>query len=112
MKYSVRITDSAETDLNSAVDYIEFNLLNPQAADNLLDCVEGVFKKLSDAPQIHALVDDPVLNAWGIRFVTVNNYMAFYRIDERFKIVYIVRFLYGKRNWIDILKNMPSSMDE
>lgn len=104
MKYSVRITESAEKDLNSAIDYIEFNLLNPQAAENLLASVEDAFKKLSYAPRIHALVDDPVLNAWGIRFVTIDNYMAFYRIDEKTKIVFIVRFLYGKRNWMDILK--------
>lgn len=104
MRYSVRITESAEKDLNSAIDYIEFNLLNPQAADNLLDSVEEAFKRLSDMPQMHALADDPILNAWGIRFVTINNYMAFYRIDEKTKVVYIVRFLYGKRNWMDILK--------
>ena len=104
MKYSIRITESAEKDLNSAIDYIEFKLLNPQAADNLLDSVEEAFKRLSDMPQMHALADDPILNAWGIRFVTINNYMAFYRIDEGSKVVYIVRFLYGKRNWMDILK--------
>ena len=104
MKYSVRITESAEKDLNSAIDYIEFKLLNPQAADNLLDSVEEVFKRLSDMPQMYALADDPILNAWGIRFVTINNYMAFYRIDEGSGVVYIVRFLYGKRNWMDILK--------
>ena len=75
MRYSVRITESAEKDLNSAVDYIEFKLLNTQAADNLLDSVEEAFKRLSDMPQMYALADDPILNAWGIRFVTINNYI-------------------------------------
>lgn len=33
---------------------------------------------------------------WGIRFIMVNNYLAFYTIDEDKKVVIIVRFLYQK----------------
>ena len=61
-------------------------------------------------PQTHKLVDDPFLNALGIRFVLVNNYMAFFIIDETTKTVCIVRFLYGKRNWMQILKDEPISL--
>ena len=111
MNYSLHITRKAEADLNSAVDYIEFTLLNPQAADDLLDKVEAEISKLSYMPQTHRLVDDPVLNTWGIRFITVNNYMAFFTINEQTKTVYIVRFLYGKRNWIEILKSEPISLE-
>ena len=110
MRYQVRITKTAENDLNSAADYIEFNLLNPQAADNLLDKAEEVIGKLSASPKAHRLVDDPVLRDWGIRFVAVNNYLAFYKIDEESKIVYIIRFLYGRRNWADILKGGSASL--
>ena len=49
-------------------------------------------------------MDDPVLKAWGIRFTLVKNYIAFYVISENNHTVYIVRFLYGKRDWITILK--------
>ena len=108
MNYTLHVTRKAEADLNSAVNYIEFTLLNPQAADDLLDKVEKEISKLSHMPQIHKLVDDPILNAWGIRFIVINNYMAFFTIDEQSKTVYIVRFLYGKRNWIEILKNNPT----
>ena len=37
MNYEVYITDAAERDLNEAVDYIEFVLLNPQAAEQMLE---------------------------------------------------------------------------
>ena len=40
MKYELHITRAAENDLNEAADYIEFVLMNPQAADHLLDAVE------------------------------------------------------------------------
>ena len=105
MNYEVRITRAAENDLNEAADYIEFVLLNPQTADDLLDTVEETLPTLAQYAQRYALVDDPVLRAWGIRFVQIKNYLAFYTISEEEQKVYIVRFLYGKRNWISILKN-------
>ena len=105
MNYEVRITRAAENDLNEAADYIEFVLLNPQAADDLLDTVEETLPTLAQYAQRYALVDDPVLRTWGIRFVQIKNYLAFYTISEEEQKVYIVRFLYGKRNWISILKN-------
>ena len=105
MNYEVRITRAAENDLNEAADYIEFVLLNPYASDDLLDTVEETLPALAQYAQRYALVDDPVLRAWGIRFVQIKNYLAFYTISEGEQKVYIVRFLYGKRNWISILKN-------
>lgn len=105
MNYEVHITRAAENDLNESADYIEFVLLNPQAADDLLDTVEETLPTLAQYAQRYALVDDPVLRAWGIRFVQIKNYLAFYTISEEEQKVYIVRFLYGKRNWISILKN-------
>ena len=105
MNYEVRITRAAENDLNEAADYIEFVLLNPQTADDLLDTVEETLPTLAQYAQRYALVDDPVLKAWGIRFVQIKNYLAFYTVSEEEQKVYIVRFLYGKRNWISIIKN-------
>lgn len=104
MNYDIHITRAAERDLNSAADYLEFVLLNPQAADALLDKAEKKVGELSTFPEKFALVDDPVLKTWGIRFTLVKNYIAFYGISEENCTIYIVRFLYGKRDWITILK--------
>ena len=54
-------------------------------------------------PQRYRIVDDPVLSSWEIRFIKVNNYLAFYTIDENKQLVIIVRFLYQKSNWAFIL---------
>lgn len=104
MNYSIHITRAAERDLNSAADYIEFVLLNPKAAEDLLDEAERKISALSNFPEKYALADDPVLKAWGIRFTSVKNYLAFYRISEENHMIYVVRFLYGKRDWVSILK--------
>lgn len=104
MSYEIHITKAAERDLENALDYIELVLFNPQAADDLMDEIEKNVANLSQLPKKHTLVDDPVLKAWGIRFVTVKNYLIFYTISKQEKRVHIVRFLYGKRNWISMLK--------
>lgn len=112
MNYSLRITKTAEDDLRAAADYIEFKLLNPQAADALLAKAEEELSKLSHMPESHQLAYDPVLNEQGIRYTLVDRYMAFFVIDESTKTVYIIRFIYGKRNWISILKNEPLALEE
>jgi len=102
MNYELHITRTAERDLNNAADYIEFTLKNPLAADNLLDTAEEKINQLSYFPQHHPVVDDAILSSWGIRFTAIKNYLAFYIIKEN--TVYVIRFLYGKRDWISILK--------
>ena len=111
MNYQIHITGKAERDLAEAADYIEFTLLNPQAAEDLLDKAEEEINKLAFMPEKFKTVDDPVLAAWGIRLIVINSYLAFYLIDEKTRTVHIVRFLYGKRNWVSILRNEPASLD-
>lgn len=104
MSYNIHITSVAERDLNNAADHIEFVLKNPKAADDLLDEAEKQINLLSDFPEKFRLVDDPVLASWGIRFVIIDNYLAFYTIDAEHNLVTIVRFLYQKSNWNAILR--------
>ncbi|MBQ3664711.1 MAG: type II toxin-antitoxin system RelE/ParE family toxin [Lachnospiraceae bacterium] len=103
MSYSIHITSTAERDIIQTADYIEFILKNPTAAKHLLDAATEQINSLADFPEKFRLVDDPVLASWGIRFIIVNNYFAFYTIDKEKQIVIIVRFLYRKSNWNSIL---------
>lgn len=105
MSYQICITATAECDIVSALDYIEYSLKNPATADNLLSAITKQLSALADFPQKCKVVDDLLLAFWGIRFVTINNYLAFYVIDEEKQIVNIVRFLYRKGNWKSILQN-------
>lgn len=104
MSYQVHITERAQRDLEGAADYIEYTLLNPTAADELLAAAEETLASLSDMPQRIMPVTDEVLAAWGIRFIRVKNYLGFYVIDEERQVVHIVRFLYMKRDWQTILR--------
>ena len=103
MTYSLHITRAAERDIAEAEDYIEYVLLNPTAADHLMDEIEETILELTEMPKRYDIVSDPVLNAFGIRFVKVKNYLAFYVVDDHAGRVTIVRFLYMKRDWMGIL---------
>lgn len=104
MSYNIHMTSAAERDLNRAADHIEFVLKNPKAADDLLAEAEQRINSLSDFPEKFQLVDDPVLASWGIRFIVINGYLAFYTISEENNLVIIVRFLFQKSNWNAILR--------
>lgn len=104
MSYNIHITATAERDILRAADYIEFTLKNPTAADHLLDAVTEQINSLGDMPEKLRLVDDPVLANWEIRFVIINNYLAFYTIDKEKQMVIVVRFFYQKSNWNSILR--------
>ena len=105
MTYSVHITTAAERDVANATDYIDQVLKNPKAADELLEAFLQQVNDLAVFPSRYPLARDEILAAWGIRFLRIKNYIAFYPIDDAREMIYVIRFLYGKSNWASILKN-------
>ena len=102
--YFVNITDSAEEDIISAVNYISVKLKAPKAANNLLDEIEKHEEILGKTPNIYPRVPDEYLAEKGLRFAIIKNYLMFFSVDEEEKVVNVVRFLYGRRDWKNILK--------
>jgi len=104
MNYSLNITDLAEEDILATVRYISGALKNPIAANNLLDEIELHEKILEDTPNIYPFVNDEYLSEKGLKYIRIKNFLMFYIIDEGTRIVNVIRFLYARRNWKDILK--------
>jgi plasmid stabilization system protein ParE len=105
MNYSLNITEAAEADILSTVKYIADIFKNPIAANNLLDEIEKYEEILGSTPNIYPFVIDEYLAKKGIKFVKIKNFLMFYTVEDDDKIVNIIRFLYGRRDWINILKN-------
>ncbi|MBP5450086.1 MAG: type II toxin-antitoxin system RelE/ParE family toxin [Spirochaetales bacterium] len=97
---TVYISDVAET-----FSYIADELENKPAAERLSETIDKKTELIADNPFIHAVVDDAYLAYFGIRLCVIKNYLLFYIADEDKNTVYILRFLYARRNWTDILKN-------
>ena len=103
--YKIEFTDKAEEDLFSSLSYIANVLKAPTAAKKLLEEIENKVKILESSPFCCALVSDEYLKTKGIRSLLVKNYLVFYIVKEEENIASIIRILYGRRNWMKLLKN-------
>ena len=94
--YKIIVTAPAQKNLQNAVSYISNDLKNKQAAFNLIDLVEETVK--------YAVVDDEILSREGFRFIQIKDYLLFYVVRKENQTVVIQRFLYARRDWMNILK--------
>lgn len=101
--YKVFMTGSAASDLQNISNYISKNLKEPETALKTMNKIKVVTMGLEYMPHRHELVSDERLYTQGIRKIIVDNYIIFYIISEIDKRVIIVRMLYGRRDWINIL---------
>lgn len=102
-KYNIEITEPAERDLFEIGNYIAKELLEPGIAAKVVNKIaENVFE-LEEMPLRNALVADERLAQQGIRKVVVDNFIVFYIVSEERKTVIIIRILYGKRDWMNLL---------
>jgi len=98
-------------DIKAAHKYIKEILEAPMAADNLKTELLKKFECIKEKPHSRPLVQDAFLASLDIRSMNVNNFTIFYKVrkntDEKIKfenIVTVVRFMYSKRDWQNILK--------
>ena len=103
--YFLNITEVAEEDILSAIKYIAYVLKAPMAANRLLDDIEKQEKTLENTPNIYPFVPDKYLAKNGIKFALIKNYILFYVVNEDEKTVNVIRFLYGRRDWKNIIKS-------
>ena len=101
--YRIKLTQKAAEDLDEIYGYISAKLLAADAADNLMDKIERNIMRLADFPFScgHAL--DETLKDRGYRRLIIDNYIAFYLVDDMEKQVVIMRILYGASNYGELL---------
>ena len=96
--YRVELLQSALTDIAAAIRYITDELLNPQAAQLLAERFFSEAEKLSEFPYAHPVYLPVRPLKYEYRKVPIENYLLFYRVDERAKLVTVARVVYAKRN--------------
>ena len=101
--YDIQITESAEKDLHEIGSYISKELLEPTTAKKMISKIAKGINSLEDMPLRNAVVADEKLAYKGIRKIMVDNYIIFYIVTEENKTVTILRILYGRRDWMNLL---------
>ncbi|HMA60558.1 MAG TPA: type II toxin-antitoxin system RelE/ParE family toxin [Halanaerobiales bacterium] len=102
-RYDIEITEPAEKDLYEIGRYIAKELLEQDKAVDVVDKIANNIYKLEEMPFRNAIVDDDKLASQGIRKFIVDNYIVFYNVNEENKVITIIRILYNRRDWLNIL---------
>lgn len=104
MMYKIIYTQKALADLDAVASYIKLKLCNISASNCIVENFFSEGDSLVAFPTRYPLCNNAFLRAWGIRFVPVKNYLLFYVVREAEGTVYVIRFLYAKRAWQNILR--------
>ncbi|MDR1135481.1 MAG: type II toxin-antitoxin system RelE/ParE family toxin [Clostridiales Family XIII bacterium] len=99
MAYKVRISDSAEHDLNEIFKYIAEKLVNPRASVDFANALEEKYGKLEMHPLMFERSRNERLAQKGYRRFVVGGYVVLYIVNEEQQEVTIARIFYGKQNY-------------
>jgi toxin ParE1/3/4 len=98
-KYQIRLLSIAEEDFTEIISYISAD--NPTAANSFANKIEKNLHLLSANPNLGRIPRDEEIRNLGYRYLTVQNYLIFYTIEE--KIIFIHRILHGARDYKKLL---------
>lgn len=101
--YRVMIDDPAAADLDGIFDYIANDLKEPIIAERICNSIEKAARSLAQNPMRHAVVPDEPYASLGVRPLPVENYTVYYIVDEQTKAVHILRVLYNRREWQNLI---------
>lgn len=103
MKYDIVVTNPAQDDLEEILNYISVDLSAPKSAIEMLNKIKSIFENLSINPLMYPLCNIDNLKAKNYRKAVINNYLMFYRVDDKNDTIYIMRFIYGRRDYINLI---------
>ncbi|WP_443660950.1 type II toxin-antitoxin system RelE/ParE family toxin [Clostridium algidicarnis] len=101
--YDIQITEPSEKDLYEIGAYISKELLESEIAKKVISEIAKGVNSLEDMLLRNSLVADDRLAYEGIRKIMVDNYIVFYIVTDESKTVTIIRILYSRRDWINLL---------
>ncbi len=102
--YKIFIELPAQRDLQGILCYIKDTLKEPAVAKRIYSSIKEQILTLHQMPFRHSVVEDQPFATIGIRKLVIENYIAFYVIDEAKCEVHVLRILYNRREWQHILK--------
>ena len=102
-KYKILFTRTAYADLHGIYKYIREELLNINSAITIVSEIEERIDILKEFPLTGSPVQEAILASMGYRKLIIHDYVALYTVDEQQKEVRIIRIIYGKRDYQELL---------
>jgi plasmid stabilization system protein ParE len=94
----------AQIEMREIYRYIADELHNPIAAARRISLIDDAIQSLKNDPARFTLVRDSYLASKGYRLIVANNHLVFFIIRENECAVSVMRILYGRRDWMRLLK--------
>lgn len=69
--------------------------------------MQSEIKKLNSMPSRYPLTEEEPWRTKGIRRMPVKNFLVYYLVDEEKKAVWVTAVIYGRRDQISALRDMP-----
>jgi plasmid stabilization system protein ParE len=102
--YKIRILKPAQLEIREIYRYIAEELNSPIAASRRVALIDKAIVSLQENPTRFPLVRDDYLASKGYRMIVVKNHLVFFIVREEESAVSIMRVLYGRRDWLHLLK--------
>ena len=100
MKNNYKVNYSGETlsDLREIYSYIAYELLVPETATAQIKRIREKIRSLDFMPACHELVEWEPWQSMNMHQLPIDNYIAYYLVDDNTKMVIITRIFYGGRD--------------
>lgn len=98
-EYKIVIEETTENDLVGILSYISDTLHEPDIAKKIYILIKQEILTLNKMPFRYVVVNEEPYSSMGVRRTHIENYTAFYIVDETEKTVHIFRILYNRREW-------------
>ena len=106
MSYTIKITDTAKSDLRDIAFYIAESSKNIDIALRFVNELQERCMQLVEFPDSGAFPKDRILKSFGYRFLTHKDYLICYTVDDSTKTVYVSAFFNAKKDYLRVLNKL------
>ena len=103
--YEIILTDTAQEELEEIYEYISKKLYERLAANRLMEKIEQSFLKLENNPYSCMEVCVKPHNEIYRRLI-IDDYIALYDVEEKYKQVIVYRVFNGRMNYLNIIEEL------
>ncbi len=104
-KYIVKVSETAEKDLEDIISYLRYNLANDIVADKYKILFKQELKYLENIAGSMPILDEELTGHKNIRKINVRNYIIFYIVDEDNSKALVLRVGHAFMDWEKFLKD-------
>ena len=98
MTYEVSVTRQAQLDMKTIYEYIAQTLMEPEIAKKQYARIEKAINTLDEMPERFRQYAKKPWKSRNLRVMPVDNFLAFYIVDNTNYVVTVIRIMYGARN--------------